>query len=215
MYAQKTVLPKTKIPDWVIVLSLLLLSLVPSIGGVVRLSSLASGAVNPDNARFFAAPLPVIVHVVSVTLYCILGAWQFAPNFRKRHLQLHRTMGRILLVAGLLSGLSGLWMTVLYPLFPNLQGIILYTARMVVGVAMVVALVLAWKTIVNGNVSAHKAWMIRAYAYGQGAGTQVLVFIPWGMAFGTPDSLTRDVLMTLAWVINAVFAEWLIRRQLI
>jgi uncharacterized membrane protein len=215
MYIQKTFLPKAQIPDWVIIVGLLLLSLVPSIGGMVRLTSLASGAVNPDNARFFAAPLPVVVHVVSVTLYCILGAWQFAPSFRKRHLQLHRAMGRVLLVAGLLSGLSGLWMTVLYPLFPTLQGIILYTARMVVGVAMVTALVLAWRTIVHGNVSAHKAWMIRAYAYGQGAGTQVLVFIPWGVAFGTPDDLTRDILMALAWVINAAFAEWLIRRQLI
>jgi uncharacterized membrane protein YozB (DUF420 family) len=185
------------------------------LNSVLRLTSLASGEVTPANARFFAAPVPVIVHVISVTVYCILGAFQFAPGLRTRHLELHRVMGRFLLVAGLLSALTGLWMTVLYPLFPTLQGLILYAARLLVGSAMCVALVLAWQAIVRRQVSAHKAWMIRAYAYGQGAGTQVVIFIPWVLAFGTPNDLTRDLLMALAWAINAVFAEWVIRRKLI
>jgi uncharacterized membrane protein len=215
MYAQKAVVQKTKIPDWAIIVALLLLSAFPALNSVLRLTSLASGEVTPANARFFAAPVPVIVHVISVTVYCILGAFQFASGWRTRHLELHRLMGRFLLVAGLLSALSGLWMTVLYPLFPSLQGVILYAARMVVGTAMTVALVLAFMTIRRGNVGAHKAWMIRAYAYGQGAGTQVLIFIPWMVAFGAPNDLTRDLLMTLAWTINAIFAEWVIQRRLI
>ncbi|MFT6864468.1 MAG: hypothetical protein ACJAVK_003034, partial [Akkermansiaceae bacterium] len=55
--------------------------------------------------------------------------------------------------------------------------------------------------------------MIRAYALGQGAGTQVLVSIPWLVTVGEPSGFTRDVLMTLAWVINVFVAEWIIRRR--
>jgi hypothetical protein len=48
--------------DWLVPAALILLSIIPFLGGVVRLFSLAGGtAVTPENERFFAAPLPVIV----------------------------------------------------------------------------------------------------------------------------------------------------------
>ncbi len=44
-------------------LGLLLLSAIPLIAGGVRLSELAAGAtITPANARFFASPLPVVLH---------------------------------------------------------------------------------------------------------------------------------------------------------
>lgn len=52
--------------------------------------------------------------------------------------------------------------------------------------------------------------MMRAYALGQGAGTQVILFLPWTLLLGRPEALTRDLLMSLAWVINLALAEWLI-----
>jgi hypothetical protein len=55
--------------------------------------------------------------------------------------------------------------------------------------------------------------MIRAYAIGQGAGTQVIISIPWLLLAGEPTGLTRDLLMTLAWVINIVVAEKIILKQ--
>ena len=55
--------------------------------------------------------------------------------------------------------------------------------------------------------------MIRAYALGQGAGTQVLVLGPWMLITGESGGLTRDVLMTVAWAINVVVAEVIIRRR--
>ena len=32
----------------------------------------------------FAQPLPVVLHVLSASVYCALGAFQFAPGFRRR-----------------------------------------------------------------------------------------------------------------------------------
>ncbi|MBC7544292.1 MAG: hypothetical protein H7338_16350, partial [Candidatus Sericytochromatia bacterium] len=49
--------------------ALLLLSAIPALAGMFRLFQLTSGAtVTPDNARFFAAPLPVALHIVGVVL---------------------------------------------------------------------------------------------------------------------------------------------------
>ena len=83
---------------------------------------------------------------------------------------------------------------------------------MVVGAAMVAALVLALKTVRRGDIAGHRAWMMRAYALGLGAGTQVVVMLPWALAFGMPTHLPYELLMTLAWLINVVVAELIIRR---
>ena len=68
--------------EWLVPSLLILLSAAPVAGGAVRLGQLAGGAeITPDNARFFAAPVPVVLHIVSVTLYCVLGAFQLLQVF--------------------------------------------------------------------------------------------------------------------------------------
>jgi hypothetical protein len=73
------------------------------------------------------------------------------------------------------------------------------------------ALLIAWRSILRRDVPRHEAFMIRAYALGQGAGTQVLVLLPWMFLSGESGGLTRDLLMTLSWAINIVLAESIIR----
>ena len=55
--------------------------------------------------------------------------------------------------------------------------------------------------------------MVRAYALGQGAGTQALITIPWLLTVGEPGGMTRDILMTAGRVTNIVVAEWIICRR--
>ena len=95
----------------------LLLSAVPIAAGAFRVAELTGGGavtpdkITPENARFFASPLPVTLHILSSSLYAVLGAFQFAPGFRRRRLGWHRAAGRVLVVCGLVAALSGLWMT--------------------------------------------------------------------------------------------------------
>src|SRR5687768_2157785 len=64
--------------DWLVPAALIMLSAVPMVAGAARLTELTGGAeITPENARFFAAPLPVVLHIVSVSLYSVLGAFQF------------------------------------------------------------------------------------------------------------------------------------------
>lgn len=190
---------------------LILLSLVPTLGGVVRMMSVANDTkITPDNARFLEAPTPIVIHVISATLYCVLGAFQFSKGFRVRWPGLHRRAGRVLAVCGLLTGLTGLWMTAFYSIPTPMQGPLTYWVRLVVGTAMVASIVIAVRSILKRQVARHEAWMIRAYALGQGAGTQALVLGPWMLLTGESVGLTRDLLLALSWAINAAVAEWII-----
>src|SRR5687767_8702816 len=113
--------------DWLVPTALIVLSFIPFAACAVRVIGLASGAeITPENARFVAVPLPVVIHFISASLFCILGAVQFAPVFRRRRPVWNRVAGRLLVPCGLAAGLSGLWMTQFYPLYPHLQDELLY-----------------------------------------------------------------------------------------
>ncbi len=196
-----------------LVAALFLLSAIPLTAGAFRLSELAGGAaITPANARFFAAPLPVVVHILSAAVYALLGAFQFAPAFRRRRPGWHRVAGRLLVGCGLLVGLSALWMTVFYP-GANGTSQLLYALRLGFGAAMIGAIVLGFAAIRRGDVKRHRAWMMRGYAIGLGAGTQVLTQAAGAMIGGPPTDLNRALLMGAGWVINLAVAEWAIRKR--
>lgn len=198
---------------WLIA-GLLVLSAIPMAAGAFRLTELTGGAqVTPANARFFASPVPVVVHIVSASVFSLLGAFQFSTAFRRRRPGWHRMAGRLVAPAGLLVGLSALWMTLFYPR-PVGDGDLLSAFRLLFGSAMIVSIVLGFTTIMRRDVKQHRAWMMRAYAIGLGAGTQALVLMAGVVIAGPPTELSRALLMGAAWVINLAVAEWAIRRHL-
>jgi uncharacterized membrane protein len=203
---------KTGSARWLIA-GLLLLSAIPLAAGAFRLAELAGGAaITPANARFFAAPLPVVLHIISAAVFALLGALQFAPGFRRRRPGWHRAAGRLLVPCGLLVGLSGLWMTLFYPRAAG-TGDLLYVLRLGFGSAMVGSIVLGFAAIRRGDVRGHRAWMMRSYAIGLGAGTQVLTLGVGALILGPPSELSGALLMGAGWVINLAVAEWATRRR--
>src|SRR5688500_11298149 len=89
--------------DWLVPASLILLSVVPAIAGSMRLAQMAGdAAITPENARFFAAPLPVVMHIPAAILYSIVGAFQFSKGIRRRHRGWHRAAGKVLVPLGLI-----------------------------------------------------------------------------------------------------------------
>jgi uncharacterized membrane protein YozB (DUF420 family) len=196
--------------QWPVPAGLILLSLIPVLAGAARLTELTGGAaITAQNARFFASPVPVVVHIVSVTVYSLLGAFQFVPALRGRRAW-HRTAGTILIPAGLLTALSGLWMSAFYPLPGGDTDVPL---RILFGSAMLGSIVLGVLAIRRRDFVRHSAWMTRAYAIAVAAGTQALVIGPWILLAGPPSELIRALLMGLAWVINLAVAEFVIYRR--
>lgn len=211
--SNKTDLPANAGSAKRIVAALLLLGMLPLFFGAFRLTELAGGpAILPADARFSASPLPVALHIVTASVYTLLGVFQFAPEFRRRRPRWHRAAGRLLVLCGLLVGLSALWMTLLYPVKAG-TGELLYAFRLLFGSAMVVSMVLGFTSIRRGDVIQHRAWMARGFAIGLGAGTQALILMVWEMIIGPPSELSHDLLMGAAWVVNLVIAEWVIRKR--
>lgn len=102
----------SRLADRYVPLGLIALALIPVAAGVVRLAMLASGGpITRQNVRFFETPLPVVVHIVCATIFNLLGAFQFAPDFRRRRPEWHRAAGRVLVVAAFGAAASGIWMT--------------------------------------------------------------------------------------------------------
>jgi len=203
--------------NWLIPAGLIVLSVVPALAGTIRLIQLGGGAeITPDNARFFASPIPVVLHIVSATIFSFVGAFQFNSNLRRNAPNWHRTAGKVLIVCGLVSAVSGLWMTQFYPRGltspASFDGTSLYFIRLLVGAAMVLSLCFGFAAIRRREILNHRAWMIRGYALGLGAGTQVFTHIPWFVFPRIQGELARTLCMGAGWAINLAVAEWIIRR---
>lgn len=199
--------------DWLVPAALIALSLVPAAGGTSRLIQLTDATnLTPDNARFFASPLPVVLHIVTAVIYSFVGALLFSEGLRRRFRTAHRAAGKVLVPLGLVVALTGLWMAHFYP-WPAGDGLIVYVERLLAGVAMVVFILLGVAAVRRRDFISHGDWMTRAYAVGLAAGTQVFTHLPWFILVDMhPGTLPRGIMMGAGWVINAVVAEWVIRR---
>lgn len=199
--------------EWLIPTGLITLAFIPVVAGVVRLTLLTSGGpLTVENARFFSAPIPVVLHICSVTIYSLLGALQFAPGLRRRWPDWHRAAGRMVVVAGMVAALSGLWMALFYAIVPA-DSALLHGLRLFFGLAMALSILLGYLAILRRDVVRHQDWMRRAYAIGLGAGTQAITQLPLLLLFGQPDAMTLALMMGAAWVANLAVAEWLARAR--
>ena len=200
--------------EWTLFALIMLYSLVPTVGGLLRVLELAGGpAIIPENPRALSDPFPITLHILTSFVFCIAGALQFLPNIRRHHPATHRAVGRVVALAGCLSAASGLWMTHIY-VFPGaLQGDLLYWVRMVLGSSMIGFIVWAVVAIRSRNVFQHSASMLRAYAIGQGASTQTILGISWILVVGSEATgPVRESMMVSAWVLNLIVTELLIWR---
>jgi hypothetical protein len=198
---------------WRAPLGLLVLGMLPVIAGAFRLEQLSGiSDAMPVNPRFSPMPAPVVVHIVSATLFSVLGPLQFAAGFRRRWPAWHRVAGRLLVACGLLVALTGLWMTLFYAP-PDNSGPLLFVSRIVFGSAMVASIVVGLAAILRRDIQGHRRWISRGYAIGLGAATQMLVLMVAGIALGPLNELTHDALMALSWVINLAVAEWAMRKR--
>jgi uncharacterized membrane protein YozB (DUF420 family) len=199
-------------PQWLVPAGLIILSLVPVIAGAFRLSALAGGDTSTESVRYDGAIIAVVAHIIGATVFCVLGAFQFVPRLRRGRPSWHRISGRIVLPAGLVAAFAGTWMAV-FVTGPGADGGLLLAMRLVVGPAMFVFLLLGLRAILKRDIKHHSAWMMRAYAIGIGAGTQVITLLVFSLIAGEPNPVQNSVLMGLAWVINLAVAEYFIQRS--
>ncbi|WP_311258983.1 DUF2306 domain-containing protein [Microbacterium sp. WCS2018Hpa-9] len=192
---------------WLAITGLLLLSALPVLGGVLRLREVSA---EPAETLLLASTVAIVAHIVAMTAYCVLGAFQFSPALRTRR-GWHRIAGRALIPAGFIAAISAAWLAVFFGGPPD--ELALAMVRLVFAVAMTLFLVRAVIAIRRRDFVAHGAWMTRAYATAVSGGTQALVFALWTIPLGEVDAFGEAWLVAVGFVINSIVAELLIRRR--
>jgi uncharacterized membrane protein YozB (DUF420 family) len=137
---------------------------------VVDVPNVVTGTVPAPDAfeqRYAMHPIPAYVHIAPGVVYLLGAPFQLSRRFRGRHPALHRRLGRLLLVAGLVSGVLSVVIGVWFPY----GGAIETGAAVVFGAYFVTALVVAFLAIRRRDVARHRRWMIRAFAVALGVGS--------------------------------------------
>jgi uncharacterized membrane protein len=130
----------------------------------------SGGTSNPAAAldRGFARHAALtFVHILPGALFLGLATLQFARRFRQKHLQLHRWLGQILVITGLIIGASALVMSFKM----NIGGPNETAATTLFAIVFLICLIRAYLFIRRKEVARHREWMIRAYGVGLGVAT--------------------------------------------
>lgn len=192
---------------WLAITGLLLLGTLPVIGGVLRLGEVSSGS---EIDLLWTSIVAIVAHIVAMTVFCLVGAFQFSPALRIRR-GWHRTAGRVLIPAGFIAALASIWLAVFFGGPPDERALAI--VRLVFAVAMTLLLMLGAIAIKRRDFTAHGAWMTRAFAIAVSGGMQALVVALWALPFGEVDVVGETWLVAAGFVINSVVAELLIRRR--
>lgn len=195
--------------DIAVPLGLLFVGAIPVGFSAAILIWVAFGAIPADHPRLAQTPLPFAAHALGGLLFGLLGPMQFAPRIRRRWPRAHRVSGRLVILGGLVLGLSGLWLLALYPAAATWP---LQSGRLFMALALLTCLPLAVAAARRGDIATHRAWMIRGFAVGIAAGTQALVLFPYFLFVGEPVGLWADLVLLSGWIINISVGEWAILR---
>lgn len=176
---------------------------------VVDVPHITAGTV-PDadvDRSYVAQPWLAYLHIVPGIFYMVGAPLQLAYRFRSRHYPVHRRLGRVLLLCGLVSGVFALIFGGRFAF----GGVSEAVATVLFGAWFLTCLLLAFRAIRRRDVVQHRRWMIRAFAIGVAVGT-IRIWIGLFQATGLLD--LRDsfaVAFWLAFGIHAAVAEWWIR----
>jgi uncharacterized membrane protein len=153
--------------------------------------------------------LPLLIHVLSASVYYALAAVQMLPKVRRKYPGWHRRAGRIAVIAGIASAIACTWITFIHP---DARGPILYYGRVVFGPLWTLCLFMGLITARRGLYHAHREWMIRAFAIAMPAGTLVFMIIPFVIFLDEIPVILEESIQSGAWVLHLGIAEFLIRK---
>jgi hypothetical protein len=120
----------------------------------------------PIERRYEKQRVLMLLHALAGSLFLILAPLQMVSSFRSRRPQFHRWNGGVVLVSGLVTGLSAVTMPFRFALISGGSEV---AAVLLYGGWFLWSLGIAYYRISRRQIDAHRLWMIRAYAMGLAA----------------------------------------------
>lgn len=165
-------------------------------------------------ARYAENPRWMFVHATTGSLFLLAATLQFLPRLRTRYPRVHRWNGRVLVAAGMITAITGLYFGILIPAAGLPERIIIA----LVGAWFVTALINAVVAIRRHDAARHRKWMTRAFAVAVGIATVRLVALIADAALTPRGWVLESVFvlsLALGWGITIIAAElWMARTGL-
>lgn len=147
-------------------------------------------------------------HVIGGGIALIVGSFQFFPKLRNRRISLHRILGRIYVIACILSGIAGLGIA-----FFSTGGYITKVGFLLLAITWLYTTSQAYLTIKQKKVMAHKEWMIRSYTM-TFAAVLLRLQLPLYLGFMGMEFLDAyRIVSWSSWLPSLLLIEWLIQKQ--
>ena len=147
------------------------------------------------------------LHISFGGIALLIGWLQFSKKLRRKNLKLHRLIGKIYISAVLISGIPGFYIA----LFAS-GGLSPQLGFSIGAVLWVTITTLGFTAIKNGNVQAHKQWMMYSYAGTFGAVT-LRLWLPILIAIFGGFIPAYQVVAWLSWLPNLVVVYFILQRQ--
>jgi len=137
----------------------------------------------------------------------LLAGWsQFSKRIRNRNLRLHRVLGKIYLIAVLLSGVAALYIA-----YFATGGIVSTLGFSGLAIGWLFTSSQAYRAIRKKDIDVHQYWMIRSYALCWAAVT-LRIWLPlFQFALGMEFLTAYRIIAWLCWVPNLIVAEVIVR----
>lgn len=146
-------------------------------------------------------------HILLGGLALAIGWVQFSKRIRSRNLNFHRNIGKVYIIAVLISGICGIFIA-----FNATGGLITTLGFIALGLVWLYTTFKAYFAVRKGDLSLHQGMMIYSYAACFAAVT-LRIWLPLlTIAFGD-FKIAYQIVAWLCWVPNLIFAYFWVRRK--
>jgi uncharacterized membrane protein len=167
------------------------------------------GLLNSKSAELLASPtwnIAFYTHIVLGGIALLVGWTQFSSSIRKNKLALHRTLGKVYVIAVLLSSTAAIYIS----FFAN-GGFIPSLGFFLLGVIWLSTTLMAFINIRNKQIERHQKMMIYSYAACFAAVT-LRLWLPLLLKITGSFIIAYSIVAWLCWVPNLLVAYLIVRR---
>jgi len=156
--------------------------------------------------RYWAKKWWLTGHFLAGMIALLIGPFQFIKSFRNRYLNIHRTMGKIYIIAIIIGSFCAFYMSLYVSPQINMSWSI---ALFFLAVPWLISALMAYRMVRLKRIPQHREWMIRSYVVTFG-------FVIFRILNDESDLMTQlmpeftergPTIVWLAWAIPLFFTE--------
>lgn len=202
---------KNKIIYWIIAIFSILIGLYPLVYLLVNMDEQGLlGSKNPEILSNNVWQIAFYLHIYFGGISLLTGWSQFSKKLRAKRLKLHRILGKIYVIAVLISAMAGFYVAI----YAN-GGLVAKLGFSFLAIGWFYTTLNAYTTIKRKEIQKHRKWMIRSYSLTLAAVTLRLwmPILPNLLEISFDDSYI--IISWLCWVPNIIIAEIYIRKAIL